>query len=490
MNWKKSNRRQFLTGLGNFTLALPFLPSLLPENVMAQATAPRRFISVMSHLGTMNNSFWYPSTAPSTAIVPYSGHHPIHSSNLSAFQNTQISDILSSELNPYLNQLLLLQGLDIIPYLGHHTGAILGNIPAAITTVPGASQIPTIDSLLAYSNRIYSSTPKVRNTIINPLTIGSFSYAHQDPINKTGPIERMPAISNPKVLFDSLFLGVSGNNGNPNIPIMDRVLSDYQSLRNHRRISSADRQKLESHTTLLQELHNRLTAQQGVVCTIPTEPNSVEHIWNHQDISAIEQVYQNHVDVLAAAIKCDLTRVGSIVVEKALNLSTSVWHDASHSPNDPDKVNLMRDANRWVIEKVFVPLLNSLNEDENGNTYLENSVILFSNENSNTHSTNSMPTLIAGGGNGYFKGGLYVDFTDRSKEAYQEQQGKQDNKPGLLYNRLLVTLMQSMGLPSSDYESPGVLGYGTTIDNTNTNKNSNYNSNDQGSILPYITNAA
>ena len=76
------------------------------------------------------------------------------------------------------------------------------------------------------------------------------------------------------------------------------------------------------------------------------------------------------------------------------------------------------------------------------------------------HSAHSIPIITAGNAGGAFKSGNYVDYADRSRgpvgsENFSSTIGAADftsNWRGVSYNRLLVTILQSMGITPAEYE--------------------------------------
>ena len=68
-------RRQFLRGLGGLTLALPFLPSLLPRSAQsAPGDMPKRFIAMATSHGGIWTRSMYPDRASLTDTRMYAGH--------------------------------------------------------------------------------------------------------------------------------------------------------------------------------------------------------------------------------------------------------------------------------------------------------------------------------------------------------------------------------------------------------------------------------
>ncbi len=137
------------------------------------------------------------------------------------------------------------------------------------------------------------------------------------------------------------------------------------------------------------------------------------------------------------------------------------WHGDAHSWGDPSADRNMLQLNRWIANDIFAKLLERLDVPEaQGRTFLDNSVVYWGNEVGFNHINLSVPALLAGSAGGFPRTGRYVDYIDWNGKAYFGQNGGTVIK-GIAHNRLLVTLLRSMGLSANDYESQGKPGYGS-----------------------------
>ena len=79
-----------------------------------------------------------------------------------------------------------------------------------------------------------------------------------------------------------------------------------------------------------------------------------------------------------------------------------------------------------------------------GATFLDNSLIMFGNQNSTGYHRNwDRNILLAGGAAGYFKTGQFVDYRQRGVTTKYAQ-------PGILYNQLIITILKSMGFKDTN----------------------------------------
>lgn len=468
------SRRHFLRGAGGFLLALPILPSLLARNAMAAAT-DKFFVFITSQDGAILPANLFPSTDASTPFSLYPGH-TIYHSTLSSLAGAQgLSPTLGPSLTPHLPKMNLLRGLDWRSYLGHCYGATncLGNIGSMEGgAYPQAPNIGTIDQVIAHASSFYATAPKQRSMIINPrqnqYNICS-SQGWADPFNRTGQVSFLPPDSDPNALFAKIFNGVQSGAGNTDSTIVDAVYNDYQTLKGNSRLGSQDKATLDHHLQSLQELNQKLN--QTVACTVPGAPPSIPTIAG-QSVATVEQSYALFNSVVAAAIRCGLSRVATIHVSSAYNFpdefGTNGSHTLSHDAENPASQAQIVANNKWIIDRVYADLLNKLNVSNGlGGTYLDSGLVCYSSENSLRHCNRDMMILAAGSANGWLNTNRYIDYRNRSgqnlgtEQFYDFYNGTPITvKPGLLISRFFVTALQAMGLAPAEYAVPGVSGYG------------------------------
>src|SRR5690606_41351433 len=93
--------------------------------------------------------------------------------------------------------------------------------------------------------------------------------------------------------------------------VLNRVLDDIKSLTP--RLNARDREALDSYRSSLGVLHSEVTAPLngglGSECTAPDALTLPAQL----DSSHIPMVAQQQIRILAAALACDMTRVGSLM---------------------------------------------------------------------------------------------------------------------------------------------------------------------------------
>ena len=133
---------------------------------------------------------------------------------------------------------------------------------------------------------------------------------------------------------------------------------------------------------------------------------------------------------------------------------------------DGAKQKMVCDAYQRFFEHVFLDLVNKLDVEElDGKTYLDSTLVQWTQESgAATHDPISLPVITAGSANGFFKTGAYLDYRNKSAPSLGNKNNPaySDLSSGILYNRWLATVLQSMGIAPSEFEKNGKKGYGST----------------------------
>ena len=501
---KMISRRMFLGGAGGATLALPWLESLLPRNAAAQGMTPPKRLIVLKSFSTQLIQEWYPrfsgngyqlhdavysgSKADGTTLLtqPLGATGGYTQAPLADLQTPMgISGILGPSLNPFLSKLLLIRGLDFLPMVNHNYGGLLGNYSSCTGATPceadNLADVPTIDQVLAYSPKFYESTPAVRSLHLSQGVTNAMSYSNLG--NASGPVQQLQTRTNPLNAFNDCFQGFmpGGGPATPNRDrlIIDRVREDWLKLKASPRLSRADKTKVDQYVTLVTELQARLSPTQTLACTPPVAPASLANN-SGTDPTDIVTKWNLMLDIAAAAIMCDRTRIITLGVHKGLgpspnaadtnlmgyyhseDASGGTWHGLAHDWGNANARRQLKGVNAWVAEHVFAKLLSKLDVMEGGGrTYLDNSLVYWGNELGFNHIAYSVPCILAGGAGGALRTGRYLDYINWSGNAFFAQE-MGNVILGIPHNRLLVTIMQALGLSPADYERGGVPGYGST----------------------------
>lgn len=226
------------------------------------------------------------------------------------------------------------------------------------------------------------------------------------------------------------------------------VLESFKSLRNSPALSADDAKRVDAHMDHLHELQKRIenSAPPGSGCELPQLGDKID-INKNDNFPTIGKL---HMDLIATAFACDLTRVASLQWSRATSFTVHTWlgqqsegeddtgtigdhHWMSHHYRENIKwKNMLIDIDRWYVEQ-FAYLANLLKAmPEPGGNVLDNSLVIYGNElgEGKDHSLENVPFILAG------KGG-------RSLETGRLLRYQNDKR----HNDLLVSVARAVGGP-------------------------------------------
>lgn len=471
-------RRHFLHGAGGFTLALPLLESLQPRWARADPTGiPPRFVALCTEHGGIWSDRMHPSETMLTESMSYAGQQ-VRSGALIRQTQDDIAglssvlhapaDVLTEDIVGKLN---VLRGLDIPFYIGHHRGGHLGNFAANDgngddgVTLHG-HPTPTIDQVMAWSPSFYTDlSTTLERSIVHGRDI---SWGWSSPGSQTGSIQPLPGHESSYGWFQRIFTPEDTNEA-ARPPVVDRVYESWRSLReSNRRLSTADRRRIDDHMDRLHELQRRLDVV--VSCgdvEQPTEDSSALQGGSFDYDPATQRRYwQLFNDVVAAAFACGTCRVAVFRIEQTFSTHQGDWHqEIAHQANLPggQAQGVIASAHQRVFEDVFLDLVRKLDVEETGDTtILDNTLVAWTQESGLiTHESLDMPVVTAGSASGFLRTGLYCDYRNMGMSQIDPPQGFHEPLvPGLIWRQYLGTVLQAMGIPGNEYESSGLGGYG------------------------------
>ncbi|MDX2053973.1 MAG: DUF1552 domain-containing protein [Polyangiaceae bacterium] len=262
--------------------------------------------------------------------------------------------------------------------------------------------------------------------------------------------QRAPAIRDERVLFSKLF-GASGSTAEDAYraqsrkSVLDLVKSEAVSL--SAVVGPADRQKIDAHLSAVRELERSIFSP-------PTNTDPICAVGPERPAAPLDGVRRAEVmnELLAIALKCDMTRYGSFMVTngrdcdnesglcdarnsavaQALGTSTlPAQHNCHHDGNMPGILGYGR-----LHVGFFARLLKSLKATPEGNgTVLDNCLIYMGSElgNGGAHDVTNLPLILAGKGGGTVTTGRHVRFG------------------GLPAARLMLSVLQRAGLGVTEF---------------------------------------
>jgi hypothetical protein len=201
---------------------------------------------------------------------------------------------------------------------------------------------------------------------------------------------------------------------------LDHSLAEINALRP--RLAATDRERLESYHDSLRIIEKRL------VNVVPPTPGacSLPQLGTQMDVkseSNYPAIGRLQMDLMVAALQCNLTRVCSLQWGNSNDQCgysflgvNALGHDLAHNNGNVDgSGEKKKKVYRWYSEQ-FAYLLKKLTDiKEDGGTMLDNTVILWASEfsESNGHASNRLLWFLMGNANGALKQGRVVDCGGR-----------------------------------------------------------------------------
>lgn len=444
------SRRSFLRGAGGIAIGLPFLEAMLGRRShAAEDGPPPRFIVVFSANGTIEER-WTPVGSEQDFLL----------------DDPADPGRILSPLEPFKDRLMVLGGLDMLSRNhgpggnGHDMG--MGHMLTGTDLVVGPSGVGEFSHLPDGSAGGPSIDQTIADTIGQDTAFRSIEFGVRSTLDLQrqitsrmcyrGPFEVLPPENDPRAAFDSFFVQLGADPAEiakiraRRHSVLDRVQDDFAKL--DAKLGQADRQKLEQHLEAIREVEQSLDAEGGPLtgCTIPGEPEGLDPMANDN----YPTIGRLQMDLMAMALACDITRVSSLQWSTAQSGVRFTWlgqsashHSLSHeADNDPDARAQLVQINHWYAEQ-FAYLLGKLAEQpELDGTLLDNTVVLWANEqgNGDTHTKTEIPFVLAGNYAGQLRTGRWLQYENRA------------------HNDLYVSLLNMFGNETATFGNPEVNG--------------------------------
>lgn len=504
------NRRMFLKGAGSFAIALPVLPSLLLNDAYAQSVSTIPYlISMFTQHGGVSDENFLPQNVPA-GIIKQQLIGGVANWNLKYFQfsdfvdgtnNPSISNVLGRELNPYLNQINIIKGINHT--WNYHNNGILGNYhhkkAGGDFGTNKNHKYDSIDHLLVHNSKFMGDF--VPQEKIIGISHGDGRHIPSSYFNSQGELVAYASSgSRPHYLFQKLFPLYNPNNsdGNINIPqsildkksIIDKVLGSYRNITSGsygvgKRISAEDKLVFEEHIEQLREIEVKINRTISSVNDLSCSSFST----GYNDLSGIgagsEHTYSEAIDgpicdvvtdIITVAIKCGLTKFASISLNycNEHKISGGYHPDMAHQHTDPVIQAELTKGYQRMCKHYFSALVRKLDAIKVGDgSLLDQGLVYWGQEfGDRTHIGVGKNIITAGGSNGAFNTGHFIDYRHPTSFLMSENNvAAYDNDPirfaawadkplGLSYNRWLASVLQGFGLSPADFEKYGNKGYG------------------------------
>lgn len=433
-------RRRFLQAMGLAGGSL-FLPSRMGR---AQNAPPKRLVVVFTQHGFVYDSFkMRPGGVGEFADfdVPFAD-----------IADTDLSRVLRP-LAPFKDRLLAIDGLSMasaegdIAFNEHDKGTRHALTGAPIVDDNGSifAGGASIDQLVARQIALRGRLDSLEFGVIGPTNGGAIWRAAGQPL---------PPDNDPRGAFARLFPPAAGSSGGDadrvragQSSVLDLVADQYDALLP--RLSGEDRRKLELHRDLVRGAERRVLELDALTCARPDEPDLDD---NFNSVRHYESRFDAFVDITAAALACDLTRVVSLQLSQLRNdhlgISGDVHADFAHTSDSNDNAIEVMSRYGEIHAGHVQRLLAALDSVPEGNgTLLDNTAVLWCSElATGTHRFNVWPAIVAGGAGGALKTGRYLRQVPRTVNPTPNPSfGGVEPVIGRPHNHFLIGLGRAVG---------------------------------------------
>ena len=420
-------RRTFLRGLGA-TVALPLLDSMVPAFAAGEKPAMRLGVIYSPNGRIMGN--WIPQTEGA------------------AFELTPTLEPLA----PFRENVLVLSGLNIKaadPLPGEPGGNHARPCAAFLTGIhpkPGGELGTSVDQLIARHMSRQTQLGSLELALESAEVLGKGDGAYSDAYTKTiswrTGTQPLPMEANPRAVFERLLGGsdstdpaVRQREARKNRSLLDSVTEEVASLMP--KFGPADRIRLTEYLDAIRDIERRIQL---------AEEQSSRELPEMDRPAGVPDTFADHIklmyDLQILAFRGDLTRVTTLMLGpeqsdrpyREIGIADA-HHQLSHHAGNQEWISQVAKIDRYHVE-MFTYFLDKLRSTPDGDgTLLDHSVIVFGSGMSDGmwHRHNDVPTLVAGGGGGYIKGGRHIRYN------------------GVPFSNLHLTVLDIMGVPSEGY---------------------------------------
>jgi hypothetical protein len=230
----------------------------------------------------------------------------------------------------------------------------------------------------------------------------------------------MPAEINPRAVFERLFGDEDGTDAATRKARLENQKSvlDYiegSLARLQSKVGASDRQKLDEYLESVRDIERRIqvTEDTNVLTQMPhmERPSSVPD--DYMEYSKLM------LDLQVIAWQTDMTRVASFMMGRdgsnrayrEIGISDG-HHSISHHQSDPERVDKLIKIDELHVE-MFAYLMEKLHTTPDGDgTLLDHSLVVFGSSlsESNLHTHDDLPILLAGNANGQVKGNRHIAY--------------------------------------------------------------------------------
>jgi hypothetical protein len=419
---KHLSRRSVLRGLGT-SVGLPLLDAMVPAaTALAQTAAtiqPRLGFVYFPHGAVMEH--WVPA-ATGTGF--------------------EVSEILAPAA-AHKNKMTIVSGLRNKPAESNDPhGIVVGTWLRCVAPNDPSGRGVTADQIAAQQIGQGTTFPSIEvGTPSGGPCAPGFSCSFGSSIAFPTPDVGLPIENNPRKLFFQLFgqgddaaerAAIVDETGS----ILDSIMSDANTLQ--RKLGAEDIARVDNYLESVREVERRvqmMKSQDLSGVEIPAAPVGIP--------SNFEEHLTILFDLIALAYQINLTNVATFLMEKEVSMRTyanlgvtEAFHPLSHHGDDPAKKERLTRVQAFHTQ-VFTKFLDRLDNMQEGNgTVLDNSIILFGSNmsNSDKHNQDPLPSAIFGLGGGNIRGGQHLAYAQDTPHA-----------------NLLLTLLNRAGVQAESF---------------------------------------
>ena len=437
---KRLPRRTFLRGVGA-TVALPFLDSMLPAFSALTHAAGKTPIR-LGYMYTPNGIIGASDKSPK----------PFMWTPTSVGANFPFSPTMKV-LEPFRDELNVFSGLAQV------TGRALGDGPgdharATATFLTGVHPYKTggADFKLGISADQIAAKELGKYTQLSSLELGlepqplagncdsgyTCAYMSMSWRSSTSPL---PAEINPRAVFERLF--GDGESTDPAArmarlqnqkSVLDYVTASLSRLRGA--VGAGDKRKLDEYLDSVRDIERRIQ--------LAEDQNSLTQLPHMERPSSIPDDYTQYatlmMDLQVIAWQTDMTRVASFMLGRdgsnrayrEIGISDG-HHSISHHQGDMERVAKLIKIDE-LHTSMFAYLLKKLKETPDGDgSLLDHSLVAFGSSlsESNIHTHDDLPIVLAGTANGQIKGNRHLLYPKETP-----------------LNNLFLTMFDAAGVPN------------------------------------------
>lgn len=417
---KQLSRRTLLHGAG-FTVALPFLEAMLPALATraeaAAASAPRMGFFYFPHGAVLldGDDRWSPRGEGAD------------------FEMSRVLEPLAG----FRDRMTVVSNLRNRPAESPDPHGITPGTWLRCAA-PGATEGGTSADQIA-AQQIGQSTPFPSIEVAaegKAGPAGASGNMFGNTISFRTPTQGLPMEFNPRKLFYKLF----GQGDSPEErraiieetgSILDFTLEHAKSLRSH--LGARDAATMDTYLDSVREVERRVQKikQQDLShLDLPEPPLGMQADFREQQTLLF--------DLIALAFQGDITRIANYMMAAEASMKaythldiSEAFHPLSHHGQDPDKLDKLERIQTYHSE-LFAEFLTKLDSmPEADGTVLDNSILLFGSNmsNSDLHNNNPLPSAVFGRGGGTIRGGQHLRY-----------------EPNTPFANLLLTLLNRAGV--------------------------------------------